>query len=179
MMGGLRKCGLQSLSLQTLLHMASTGNWTPDIRFVSQMHYPLGHVVPKITNNDIILYSDIPNVYAHDGLHHTASCWQNDRWTSIDDCYGAISRRAFIVISIPNVYTKVRCHHLFLFSFIWIISLRGSCHNIFHLRCQYQWQNTLWMCKTSWKWHYIRNKIASILWIFARAIFCKITTFAC
>ena len=34
----------------TLLHMASTGNWTPDFLILSPTPYPLGHMLPQHDN---------------------------------------------------------------------------------------------------------------------------------
>ena len=41
---GPRQCGIPSFP--TLLHMASTGNRTPDLLILSPTSYPLGHMLP-------------------------------------------------------------------------------------------------------------------------------------
>ena len=59
-LGGPRQCGIRSLPdtsthgqhwessySTTLLHMASTGNRTPDLLILSPTPYPLGHVLPQ------------------------------------------------------------------------------------------------------------------------------------
>ena len=49
-LGGPRQCGIQSTNTntKTLLHMASTANWTPGLLILSPMPYPLGHMLPNI-----------------------------------------------------------------------------------------------------------------------------------
>ena len=73
-----------------LLHMASTGNRTPDLLILSPMPYPLGHALPSNTNMILGIIVDF------DVLHHL-------RPVGITNCTGM---SAHLVVFTQNVFNS-------------------------------------------------------------------------